>query len=144
MCVSVWVSTCVFVLEWVHVCVCRSGYMFVCVWVGTRVCVGVGTCVLYRGGVPKKHTDRECFATNFEGRPYFFAVANSCRETPVYVTGSEKTALVALNAKFYRFSNTHHSGSPLATAFILALLAVQAFIQRLKRDYSSFMKWQRS
>ena len=41
--------------------------------------------------------------------------------------GSEKRDHFALNAKFYCFSNTHHSDSPLATGFILGLLAVQAF-----------------
>ena len=44
-----------------------------------------------------------------------------------YVIGSEKWDHFALNAKFYRFSNTRYSDSPSATGFILGLLAVQAF-----------------
>ena len=45
----------------------------------------------------------------------------------LFVIGSEKRDHFALNAKFYRFSNTHHSDSPSAAGFILGLLAVQAF-----------------
>ena len=40
--------------------------------------------------------------------------------------GSEKRDRFALNANFYRYSNTHHSDSPLAIGVILGLLALQA------------------
>ena len=56
--------------------------------------------------------------------------------------GSEKRDHFALNAKFYRFSNTHHSDR-LHSWFTCSSGLLLTKIQRLKLEYSSSMKGRR-
>ena len=81
----------------------------------------------------KRVSDRECKHVENSQQGFIGGGGEGVGHSPCPVDYSillcicDKRDHFALNAKFYRFSSTHHSDSPLATGSIFGLLAVQAF-----------------